>query len=124
MTRADELRIADIAEAAEELAEVVRVGRQAFLDSAIRLRAAERLLEIIGEAASNLSEQTESGMSTSRGETSPGCASSWLTITSASTRSKCGLSRAPMCLPWPARLSAQRGPTTGDSTAGRAAPSA
>lgn len=58
MSRSDGLRIADILDAAEELALVVRKGRDAFLVDPIRIRAAERLLEIIGEAASTLGAQT------------------------------------------------------------------
>lgn len=58
MSRDDELRIADILEAAGELTQVVGVGRAQFLREPIRLRAAERLLEIIGEAANALSAET------------------------------------------------------------------
>ena len=56
MSRSDEDRIADILEAAGELAMVVGVGRQAFGASPIHVRAAERLLEIIGEASNSLSD--------------------------------------------------------------------
>lgn len=37
---------------------MIRAGRDAFLGDPIRVRAAERLLEIIGEAASMLSDHT------------------------------------------------------------------
>lgn len=57
MSRADADRLADIVDAAGELAEVVEVGRDPFLSSRMRIRAAERLLEIIGEAASSLSDE-------------------------------------------------------------------
>lgn len=56
MSRDDELRIADILEAATELIAVVDRGRPAFDADPILQRAAERLLEIIGEAANGLSE--------------------------------------------------------------------
>ena len=57
MSRSDDERISDIVEAADELAGVVGVGREAFLSSALRVRAAERLLEIIGEASNALSDE-------------------------------------------------------------------
>lgn len=41
---------------AEELALVLAVGRQAFTQSELHQRAAERLLEIIGEASTALSD--------------------------------------------------------------------
>ena len=56
MSRSDRERVADILDAAEELAAIVEVGRDAFLASPLHMRAAERLLEIIGEASNALSE--------------------------------------------------------------------
>lgn len=56
MSRGDDLRVADILEAAEHLAELVAAGRTAFDADWTRQRAAERLLEIIGEAANALSD--------------------------------------------------------------------
>ena len=57
MTRGDALRVADITEAAAQLGEIVSGGRSEF-DSNWKLqRAAERLLEIIGEAANSLSDE-------------------------------------------------------------------
>jgi uncharacterized protein with HEPN domain len=56
VSRSDDERVADILEAADELALVVAVGRQAFVASALHRRAAERLLEIIGEASTALSD--------------------------------------------------------------------
>jgi uncharacterized protein with HEPN domain len=56
VSRSDDERVADILEAAEELSAIVRVGHEAFRSSALHARAAERLLEIIGEAGSSLSE--------------------------------------------------------------------
>jgi uncharacterized protein with HEPN domain len=56
VSRSDEERVADILEVAEELALVVAVGRQAFTHSKLHRRAAERLLEIIGEASTALSD--------------------------------------------------------------------
>ena len=48
--------MADIVEAAEQLAEIVADGRSSFDEDWTRQRAAERLLEIIGEASNALSE--------------------------------------------------------------------
>jgi uncharacterized protein with HEPN domain len=57
VTRSDDDRIADVVEAAGQVAELVARGRAAFdRDFAVRL-AVERLLEIIGEAASRLSDE-------------------------------------------------------------------
>ena len=58
MSRSDEQRLADILDAAAELAVIVLRGHHAFLTDAILRRAAERLLEIIGEAANSLSDET------------------------------------------------------------------
>jgi uncharacterized protein with HEPN domain len=58
VTRGDELRLADIVDACREMSEVVAVGRDAFLADRIRVRAAERLLEVIGEAANALGVET------------------------------------------------------------------
>jgi uncharacterized protein with HEPN domain len=55
VSRSDRERIADIFEAATELASVIAVGQTAFLADVVRMRAAERLLEIIGEASGTLS---------------------------------------------------------------------
>ena len=57
MSRGDDLRVADILEAAQHLAELVAPGRSAFDADWTRQRAAERLLEIIGEAANALSDE-------------------------------------------------------------------
>lgn len=56
MSRGDDLRVADIAEAAQQLDELIAPGRAAFDADWARQRAAERLLEIIGEASNALSE--------------------------------------------------------------------
>lgn len=56
MSRGDDQRVADILEAADELALVVAVGRKAFDESVLHRRATERLLEIIGEASTTLSD--------------------------------------------------------------------
>ncbi len=57
MSRSDHQRVADILEAADELALVVAVGRDDFGKSILHIRAAERLLEIIGEASTALSDE-------------------------------------------------------------------
>ncbi len=58
MTRSDDHRLADIRDAAGELALIVGRGRDAFDNDPVLRRAAERLLEIIGEAANLLGDAT------------------------------------------------------------------
>ena len=60
MTRGDDQRIADILDACQELATIVAIRESGSTDSQVLVRAAERLLEIIGEAANNVSEATQS----------------------------------------------------------------
>jgi uncharacterized protein with HEPN domain len=56
VTRGDDERIADILEAADQIALLVGRGREVFdCDVAVRF-AVERLLEIVGEAANAMSE--------------------------------------------------------------------
>ena len=57
MSRSDEERVADILDAAGELAVVVAIGRDQFARSVLHVRASERLLEIIGEASNSLSDE-------------------------------------------------------------------
>jgi uncharacterized protein with HEPN domain len=54
VSRSDEQRVADLLEAADELAAIVGRGREAFDSDPVLRRASERLLEIIGEAADGL----------------------------------------------------------------------
>ena len=58
MSRSDDQRIADLLDAADELADIVDRGRDAFNADPVLRRAAERLLEIIGVAATGLSDET------------------------------------------------------------------
>ncbi|MBK6968828.1 MAG: HepT-like ribonuclease domain-containing protein [Candidatus Microthrix subdominans] len=58
MSRSDMQRIADMLEAAAELAQIVRRGHEEFMANTILQRAAERLLEIIGEAANVIADDT------------------------------------------------------------------
>lgn len=60
MTRHDPILIEDILEAAMYLAIIVELGEENFHASWKDFRAAERLVEIIGEAAGNLSEDLQS----------------------------------------------------------------
>lgn len=54
MTRDDQQRVLDILECAHDLSQITNLGLNHFLDSKISQRAAERLLEIIGEASNAL----------------------------------------------------------------------
>jgi len=56
VSRRDDERVADILDAAAEIAEITAVGREAWDKDRIRQLAVERLLEIIGESANTLSE--------------------------------------------------------------------
>ncbi len=56
MSRRDDERVADILDAASEIAEIIELGRDAWDKDRIRRLAVERLLEILGEAANSLSE--------------------------------------------------------------------
>jgi uncharacterized protein with HEPN domain len=57
MSRSDEQRIADILDACHELATVVQIRAASAVPEPVLLRAAERLLEIIGEAASTVTDE-------------------------------------------------------------------
>ena len=57
MSRSDDLRRADILEAAEQLASLVADGGGRFDTDSMRQRAAERLLEIIGEGSNAISDE-------------------------------------------------------------------
>ena len=59
MTQRDEDFIEHILDAAGKLAEIVTAGREAFDSSWLVRSAAERQLEIIGEAAGKLSDQLQ-----------------------------------------------------------------
>jgi uncharacterized protein with HEPN domain len=56
VSRHDDERVADILDAASEIAAITELGRDAWDKDRIRRLAVERLLEIIGEAANSLSE--------------------------------------------------------------------
>lgn len=56
MSRRDDERVADILDAATEIGEIIELGRDAWDKDRLRRLAVERLLEIIGEAATSLSE--------------------------------------------------------------------
>jgi len=60
MTRSDDQCIADILDACDELGGVVALRSKGEMSEQVLLRAAERLLEIVGEAASNISESAMS----------------------------------------------------------------
>jgi uncharacterized protein with HEPN domain len=56
VTRRDDERAADILDAADEIADIISPGRDAWDKDRVRRLAVERLLEIIGEAANSLTE--------------------------------------------------------------------
>lgn len=55
MSRSDDERVADIVEAAAEIAAVVERGKAAWGEDRVNRLAVERLLEIIGESARAMS---------------------------------------------------------------------
>lgn len=57
MSRDDEQRAQDVLEACAQLAELVSLGNDRFIADVLLQRAAERLLEIIGEAANAMTEE-------------------------------------------------------------------
>ena len=57
MSRRDDERVADILDAASDIAGIIEPGRDAWDKDRVRQLAVERLLEIIGEAANSLSEE-------------------------------------------------------------------
>lgn len=56
MSRSDELRVQDILDAADQILDVVKDGQDAWKKDRLRQLAVERLLEIIGESATYLSD--------------------------------------------------------------------
>jgi uncharacterized protein with HEPN domain len=61
MSRSDDLRVQDILDAAGQIADVVKDGREVWDRDRIRQLAVERLLEIIGESANALSGEFRAG---------------------------------------------------------------
>lgn len=57
MSRSDDERVADILEAATEIAVVIGRGKAAWDEDRIGRLAVERLLEIVGESARAMSDQ-------------------------------------------------------------------
>ena len=57
MSRSDDERVADIIEAANQIAAVVERGREAWDEDRIAQLAVERLLEIVGESARAMSDE-------------------------------------------------------------------
>ena len=58
MSRSDDERIADILEAAQEIAGIVLSGRQLYDENRLTQLATEHLIQIIGEAARVLNPET------------------------------------------------------------------
>jgi uncharacterized protein with HEPN domain len=61
VSRSDDERLADILDAAAEVAALMADGREAWEADRVRRLAVERLLEIIGEAARALSDEYRDG---------------------------------------------------------------
>ncbi|WP_423922897.1 DUF86 domain-containing protein [Candidatus Poriferisodalis sp.] len=59
MSRSNEERIQDILEAAAKVQEIAEAGEQAYRAGWMRRTAAERLMQVIGEAASKLSPEAQ-----------------------------------------------------------------
>lgn len=57
MSRSDDQRALDILDASDQIASVVKDGREAWAGDRLRQLAVERLLEIIGESANSLSDE-------------------------------------------------------------------
>jgi uncharacterized protein with HEPN domain len=57
VSRTDDQRVLDILDAADQIAGVVKEGRDAWAEDRLRQLAVERLLEIIGESANALSDE-------------------------------------------------------------------
>ncbi len=62
MSRSDDERIADIVEAAAEIAAVVDRGKTAWDEDRVSRLAVERLLEIVGESARAMSDDGRSSL--------------------------------------------------------------
>ncbi len=62
MSRSDEQRVEDIRALADELAAIVALGVDRFRAEQVLRRATERLLELIGEAATAISLEMRSGV--------------------------------------------------------------
>ena len=97
MSRSDDQRVADILEAADELDLVVAVGRVAFSDSVLHIRAAERLLEIIGEASTASPTSSKTPTPKCRGAMSRRSGYCSHTTTTASISTRSGRSRRNRC---------------------------
>ena len=90
MSRSDDARVADILEAANQIADVVARGKAAWDEDRIGQLAVERLLEIIGESARAMSDAARRIIPTFRGATSSDFASCSPTTTTASTPTRSG----------------------------------
>ncbi len=60
MSRSDDERLADLYDAAEEVAESISVGHDKWIGGRLHQRATERCLEIVGEAARAMSDEFRS----------------------------------------------------------------
>jgi uncharacterized protein with HEPN domain len=56
VSRSDDQRVQDILDSADQILDIVKDGRDAWVNDRLRQLAVERLLEIIGESANALSD--------------------------------------------------------------------
>lgn len=73
MEERDNQRVADILDAAGDIASIVADGENAFRADRVRQLAVERLLEIVGEAARAMTEVVGPSTRRFRGQTSWAC---------------------------------------------------
>jgi uncharacterized protein with HEPN domain len=87
MSRGDEQRIADILDACDELSAIVRMRPRSQVPEAVLLRAADRLLELIGEASNRVTDETRGRYPGVDWRSIAKLRSSWLITTTALIRS-------------------------------------
>lgn len=85
MTRGDRHRLLDMQEAVADLSTIVERGRTTWDDDRFVRLAAQKPLEILGEAAKQVSDEVRSTIRRCRGATWPGFETSTPTRTTGST---------------------------------------
>jgi hypothetical protein len=90
VSRRDDERVADILDAADEVAEIVGLGRDAWDKERIRQLAVERLWRSSARQRTLSPKTSAHGTQAFPGATSSACGSCWRTITTGSIRARCG----------------------------------